>query len=243
MIFSNTEFYYCSPSQINNAKLFLDKDEAKHLYQVMRHKIGDVLFVTDGFGNIYESKLIEVSKTTAKFNIQNKFSVENKLQNIIFFIPILKSSDRLEFALEKSVELGITSFVIYSADKSYKRGVKLERWEKVLVSAMKQSLRAYKPKIVYEESLKNENTQRYQNVFFEQLAELKLLDFISQNTILYDPERKINFVFGPEGGNTKSELANLNKPLGLKLTNNRLRTETAIITAASIISTSQLFDI
>jgi 16S rRNA (uracil1498-N3)-methyltransferase len=233
MIYSNTEFYYAIPDQIDDSNIILINEEAKHLHQVMRRTVGDIVYVTDGMGHIYESIISLISKSNVILKIQSKQTQNNKLQHIPFCIPILKSSDRFEFALEKCGELGITNFIIYSAKKSYKRGVKLERWEKILIAAMKQSLQSFKPNITFMDKLTFSKSGNTLNIIFDQLAEKSFSDILTDN----EKSKNINFIFGPEGGLTQNEIVSFDNSKLLKLTDNRLRAETAVISAASLLST------
>ncbi len=233
MIFSNTEFYYADPSQIRDNDIVLDKEETKHITLVMRHNIGDSIYVTNGIGKVFESEIIKIEpKKNILLKIKKSFKLDEKFANITFFLPILKTSDRLEFAIEKCVELGITNFVIYSAEKSYKRGIKLERWNKLGIAAMKQSLQAYKPTFTFSKKLKLDNN--YQNIVFDQLGEKKINEIAK--TII--KEKRVNFIFGPEAGLTETEVVNIPNKILVKLNKNRLRAETAIISAAAFISSS-----
>jgi len=113
MRFANTEFYYAPPEQIDNKNICLNDEEAKHLAIVMRHRIGDLVNVTDGKSKIFESKINLISKNSIILEILKTHIVNEKFSNITIFIPLLKSSDRMETALEKSVELGFTKFVFF----------------------------------------------------------------------------------------------------------------------------------
>lgn len=149
----------------------------------------------------------------------------------------LKSSDRFEFALEKCVELGITNFLIFNAKKSYKRGIKLERWNKILLSAMKQSLQSHKPKISFTESLKNYLPENSKKIILEQNSEIsinKYFEDIDNRNELFN--RESYFIFGPEGGLTNEEIIGIKNSKQLQLTKNRLRAETAIIAVGSFIN-------
>jgi 16S rRNA (uracil1498-N3)-methyltransferase len=231
-IFSNTEFYYALPDKINNAKIVLNGDESNHLIKVMRHAIDDLILITDGKGNIFNTKLIKIEKLHTELEIIETFTKKEQFPNITFYIPILKTPDRMEFAFEKCIELGITNFVFFNADKGYKKNIKIDRFEKLSIAAMKQSLQANKPKIKIIDKLKIEASSFF--IIFEQNAELKFIDYIKKDSF----ENKINFIFGPEGGLTKSEIDKFENCLQVKLAKNRLRAETAIITAASIIASS-----
>ena len=236
MIFSNTEFYYTSPELISDSSLIIIEDEAKHITKVMRHSINDEIFVTDGKGNVYKSIINNVTKKEVIAEIKEKFVQTNKLKNVTFCIPILKSQDRFEFALEKCVELGITNFLIFSAKKSYKRGVKLERWNKILLAAMKQSLLSHKPNINYSDSLFNDISRETNIFIFEQNSEETISNYFNNETNINKLlNKKSFFIFGPEGGLTKEEL-NIEGSIKLQLTKNRLRAETAVVAVGSFIN-------
>ncbi len=233
MIFSNTEFYFTDPKNISENFIKIYNEEANHIVKVMRHSIDDNIYVTDGKGNVYDSRIIGIEKKAISLKIFKKFNQKNHFENISFFIPILKSSNRFEFALEKCVELGITNFKIYPAEKSQTRGIKLDRWTKILISAMKQSLHSFQPKIEFVE-LDKLNFQSQKNWIFEQNSKIGFNTFLSNNKI--NITDKINLFFGPESGLVQKDIDKISDPVFLKLNSNRLRSETAIITAASILS-------
>jgi len=236
MIFSNTEFYYTPKEFISGNTIIIAEDEAKHIVKVMRHSINDEIFVTNGEGIVYRAIIENITKREIVAAVKEKFLLANKTENLTFCIPILKSADRFEFALEKSVELGITNFLIFNAKKSYKRGVKIERWERILLSAMKQSLQSFKPKIEFTNSLKTSLANKSNIIVFEQNAGVTLKSYLeNKSKIEAITEKETYFIFGPEGGLTEEEL-NIKNGIKLKLTDNRLRAETAVITVGSFLS-------
>lgn len=237
MIFSNIEFYYTNPELISSDNIIITGDEAKHLAKVMRHSVNDEIYVTDGMGKVYKSVIKNITKQEVVSKIEEIYHQENKLNGITFCIPILKASDRFEFALEKSVELGITNFLIFSAAKSYKRGIKLDRWERIVISAMKQSLHAYKPEIEFAADIRESVPEQAQTIIFEQTSKISFQDyFINENKIKLLQKENTFFLFGPEGGLTKEEIDSFNNAKLMSLNENRLRSETAIITAAALLA-------
>lgn len=227
---SNIELYYSEPDNFSGNSVIISGDESHHIAKVMRHKIDDEIYVTNGKGKIYQTKLSSVSKTEVKVEIKKEFSYENKFKNLFFCIPKLKSPDRFEFALEKSVELGITNFVIYNSNRSVARGTKIERWKKILVSAMKQSLRSYLPEIIGVKSLAETIKMDGEIILFEQNSDRNVKE------LEIKPEEKYIFVFGPEGGLGLEELNLVGKNQIYNLAENRLRSETAIVNAAAILA-------
>ena len=226
---SNIELYYSEPEKFSADFVIIDGDEYRHITKVMRHKTGDELYVTNGLGKIYKTNLTFISKSEVKVEIKEEFRYENNFKNISFCIPRLKSPDRFEFAVEKSVELGITNFIIYSSNRSVAKGTKIERWKKIVLSAMKQSLRSYLPAISEIKSLNKITKSDCEIILFEQNSKKNIKEL---NII---PDKKYIFVFGPEGGLDEKELNTVGEGQIYNLVDNRLRSETAIIKFASIL--------
>lgn len=224
---SNKELYY-SPEVIDNHIQIYDEDY-KHAIKVMRHQAGETLFITDGFGNIYDTVIYEIKKDYFSSKIIKQYSFQNKYKNLFFCIPKLKSPERFEFALEKCTELGITNFVIFNGDYSVAKGDKIDRWYKIVLAAMKQSLNCYLPKITIVNKLDNLTNFDGIKILFEQNSNNCFTDFINLK------ENDYYFIFGPEGGLSDKELNLFEAPIIYNLAENRLRAETAIIKAASML--------
>lgn len=227
---SNIELYF-TPFVSEDEKYFtLIDDEFHHSVKVMRNKIGDKLFATDGNGKLFESKIISISKDGLTADIIKVIQYKNELEHFTFCIPNLKNPERFKFAIEKCVELGVTNFIFYQADHSINKKFNPERIEKIVLASMKQSLRAFLPKIEAINSVTDLVKSASGILLFEQTASTKLSDF------KLDEDKKYIFVFGPEGGFSENEFTLLKDSTKLKLTENRLRSETAIVKAASMIS-------
>ncbi len=149
---SDVELYYTSHSIIDDA-ILIDGEEAHHITHVMRHIKGDAINITDGNGSIYKTVIAEIGKRNVLAKVIESIRYENKFSNVTFCIPRLRNTDRFEFALEKCVELGITNFIVFDSTRTVAKGEKIERWQKIILSAMKQSLRAWLPKISYAKSI------------------------------------------------------------------------------------------
>lgn len=230
---SDIELYYTTPDLVSSNSITVKGDECKHIAKVMRHQIDDILYVTSGVGEIYKTKIEDISKSEILASVLETYRYKNKLSKFTFCIPRLRSQDRFEFAIEKCIELGISNFVIYTADRSVAKGEKLDRWNKVALSAMKQSLRSYLPKIEYKKSLKEILNTESEVIYFDQNSE-KL--FIENVNFLIENNKSYFLIFGPEGGISEEEKELLKDELSFQLTANRLRAETAIISSASVIA-------
>ena len=227
---SNIELYFCSVVNFEEQIFLLEQDEFSHAIKVMRNKLGDKIFASDGTGKIYEGIIEDVKKDSLKSKIIKMYEYEDTLKRFTFCIPNLKNPERLKFALEKCTELGITKFILFNSTYTASKGFNLERLNKIVLSAMKQSLRAFLPKIEVVNSLIELSSFENELVVFDQMATSKLSDH------KFDEYKNYLMIFGPEGGFSEKEISELNKPTSLKLTENRLRAETAIVKAASIIS-------
>ena len=231
---SNIELYYSS-LPLKNDVLVIDGDEFKHLTKVMRHKVGDNIYVTLGNGTIYKSEVLEISKLDLTCRVIEKTNYENIFEKIVFCLPILKSTDRFEFALEKCVELGITNFVVYKAERSISKGNKIERWNKIALAAMKQSLRSFLPKIKVAKSVSELNNLEGNKILFDQLF-TKSIKIYGKKITSETLSSNQYFIFGPEGGLTENEIQTFSNPQKLKLSSNRLRSESAAVYAAVILN-------
>lgn len=226
---SNIELYYSEPQNFLANSVIIDGDDFYHIAKVMRHSAGDEIYVTNGCGKIFQSVISSIGKTNLTAFIKKEYSYKNKLADITFCIPKLKNPDRFEFALEKSVELGITNFIIFNSSRTVAKGAKLERWNKIALAAMKQSLRSYLPVISEVNSFSELLKLNDEVIFFEQNAENEISALnISQG-------KKYFFVFGPEGGFDQEELSLVNEDQIYNLAENRLRTETAVVKFASVL--------
>ncbi|MCX7876235.1 MAG: 16S rRNA (uracil(1498)-N(3))-methyltransferase [Melioribacteraceae bacterium] len=227
-ILSDIELYYSY--NFTDEIVILDKEEYHHSVNVMRNKVGDKIFITNGKGTIAKTVIESISKKELVARIiESKFFLQ-KNSNIVFCIPHLKKIERLEFALEKCVELGINNFIIYDSERAIAKGNKIQRWEKILISAMKQSLNSWLPAVGYKQNFYELILLEGNKYIFDQSAEK---DF--QLLIDIDVENKNYFIFGPEGGFSEKEYELINDENKIRLTENRLRSETAIITAASFL--------
>jgi 16S rRNA (uracil1498-N3)-methyltransferase len=224
---SNIELYYTSSELIESDRLILTGDELHHSVNVMRNTVGETIFVTDGKGSIFTSKITSISVNHLSANIIERREYENKAHKIWFCIPILKNPDRLKFAFEKCVELGITNFILFNSRYTISKKVKPEKFQSTVLSAMKQSLRAFLPKIL-SSSFNGIIEQDGSKILFDQNADKKFDGKL-------DLDKPTYFLFGPEGGFDKTELESVSQENRFSLTENRLRSETAIIKCASVI--------
>lgn len=204
-------------------------EEYHHATKVMRNKVGDKIYSTDGNGNIYEGIITSIENKSILVDVLKSISYTNRLKHFSFCIPGLRNPDRFKFALEKCTELGVTNFVLFNSERSVSKGFNLDRINKILLSAMKQSLQAYLPKVEVFDSVKRFKELAVEKVLFEQNSDSRL------EYQEFDISKEYYFIFGPEGGFSKKEILEIQPTCVLNLAENRLRSETAIIKVASIL--------
>lgn len=226
---SNTDLYFSNSINSDSELIIIEDDECKHILNVMRHELNDELFITDGNGKIFKSIIVDKNKKSIECKILDKIEYKQKFSNITFCIPMLRIIDRLEFALEKCTELGVTNFILYKAKRSVAKAFNQKRIEKILISAIKQSLLSWLPKVSYANSVEEIASLPGEKIVFEQNSNLYFDNKIVKSNKNYF------LVFGPEGGFSDEEVSFLDSSAKFKLADNRLRSETAIIKAASLL--------
>lgn len=206
-------------------------DDYKHASKVMRHKLNDEIYVTEGLGKIYKTRIIQDVFNSFVCEIREEFDYKERLPNIIPVIPNLNKIDKSELVIEKLVELGFTKIAFCEFDRGGKKRVNFERMNRIALSALKQSLNSFLPEISYYSNLKEIlKTNRY--YYFDQNSKRKLSEL--KDSIIKS-ENSIYLLFGPEGGFSEKERNLLNTEKQIKITDNRLRTETAIISVCSFL--------
>lgn len=226
---SKIDLYYVLPQNIMGSIITLDEEESRHLVTVMRAQIGFEVQVTDGVGNLFKTKINAIKKLKVVLEIVDKKFYEKKFANIYFCIPHLKKQDRLAYLLEKVIEFGVSNLIIFDSGNTLKRPHKVERNEKLSLSAMKQSLSLYKPTISYL-NLSQVIELEGEKIAFSQNADRSFLNYE-----LGSGSKNNRFFFiGPEGDFTSEELQMFGKNI-FYLTKTRLRSDTAALSAASII--------
>lgn len=226
---SDIELYYSGPQEPVNEFIILSGEERNHLVKVMRHSQGEEIFITNGLGKIFKAVIEKIFKDSIEAKVIEIYSYINKKKNYTFCIPRLKNPERFEFALEKCAELGITDFLVFNSSRTISKGSRIDRWNKILISAMKQSLLSFLPVVHTADSINEINTEQGEKLVFDQSGKKKLL----KNLLV--EEKKYFFIFGPEGGFTKEELNLFDENYIINIGENRLRTETAVIKCASLL--------
>lgn len=207
-----------------------DKEESKHIIKVLRKKDSDILHVTNGQGLLFETEITLASDNKCIVSVLSiKKSPEPKFRLHLAVVPT-KINDRFEWFLEKATEIGIQEITPIICDRSERKVINLERFEKIVLSAMKQSNEMFLPKLNDAVSFKEFIKQKNQGLQF--IAHCEETDKKSLKKSL-QPNENVTLLIGPEGDFSEKEIAlaleNNYKPVTLG--NTRLRTETAAVVA------------
>lgn len=217
---------------------FLSMDDSKHAIKVLRLKRGDKIEIVDGKGKYFEAEIIDPDPKKCHVKIIDEGVHHPKLFYIHIAIAPTKNIDRIEWFVEKSVEFGIDEITFLKCDNSERDHLRLDRIEKKVINAMKQSRAGYLPKI-------NDVINFSDFVRSGELPDDKFIAYISKsNTPLIKyavPARSYCILIGPEGDFSKNEIdkANKNGFTPVSLGNTRMRTETAGIAACHILNLIQ----
>ena len=229
------QLFYNSDVKPEDKSFFFDKEESKHIIKVLRKKESDKIFLTNGLGYFFESEIISAFEKKCEIRITNVQFHEPTSYHIHIAVAPTKMNDRLEWFLEKATEIGIHEITPIICDNSERKVYKIDRAEKIVQSAMKQSLQMYLPKINEPISYSQFVKQTIDGQkFIAHCEETERKAF--QNEV--KPNEKVTILIGPEGDFSTKEikLALENQFIPVTLGNTRLRTETAALVACHTIA-------
>ena len=230
------QLFYNPDIDSNTPQITFDKIESRHIVRVLRKNEDDILKITNGKGFLFDAKITIASDKKCVAEI---ISVEEKQKPWNYYLHVAiaptKNNDRIEWFLEKATEIGIDEITPIICNNSERRVVKLERFEKIIQAAMKQSLKFTLPQLN---------------------APIKFNDFINQNfdgniciahceenkkkllSEVVNPSEKTTILIGPEGDFSSQEIekALAKSHIPISLGESRLRTETAGLVAVNTIS-------
>jgi 16S rRNA (uracil1498-N3)-methyltransferase len=224
------QLFYNTTINETTENFSFDKEESKHIIKVLRKKDSDILYVTNGLGYLFKTEITLASDNKCTVKVVSFEKAEPSKYHLHLAVAPTKMNDRYEWFLEKATEIGIHEITPIICDRSERKVVNKERFEKIILTAMKQSNELYLPKlneaVTFKEFLKNQNNG------LQLIAHCEETDKKSLKSVL-KPNEDITMLIGPEGDFTEKEieLALENKYIPVSLGNTRLRTETAAIVA------------
>ena len=225
--------------EISLPRYTLPEEESKHCVRVLRMTVGDELHLTDGKGNMYRCKVVSDNVKRCEVEMVETWpEYERMSYGLTMCVAPTKNIDRFEWFLEKATEIGISEVYPLECDHSERRQIKLEREEKVITAAVKQSLKAYHPVLhdltsvrdIIAMDFEGEKYIAHCDSSFGERPYLGNLVKKGANTLI---------LIGPEGDFSKEEInfALQNGFKAISLGRERLRTETAAVVATTVVAT------
>lgn len=229
-------FYNPEISELSDEIIF-DKDESRHIFKVLRMKEGDFLKTTNGQGSFFDAEIISATQKECIAKILKKEQVAPLPYYLHMAVAPTKLNDRYEWFLEKATEIGISEITPIICDHSERKVIKRERYEKIVQSAMKQSLKAHMPILNDPISFKEFIQSKTHAADINCIAHCEDKDKKSLKSLL-KPNQKTTILIGPEGDFSPEEIA-MALDAGwapASLGESRLRTETAAVVACHSVS-------
>lgn len=219
---------------ISTGNLHLDADESRHAITVLRMHAGDVLHLTDGKGAFYQAAITEANPKKCTFTILNKEIISPRPYHISIAVAPTKNIDRMEWFVEKAIEIGVDKIYFILCQNSERKVLNTDRINKIAISAMKQSGQSRLPELTdmvrFRDILQLEATQKF--ICYVDVKNPNLLKTLAT------PHSNYLVLIGPEGDFSTEEvkLAQDNGFKKVSLGPNRLRTETAALTACQMLN-------
>ncbi|CAM3974071.1 16S rRNA (uracil(1498)-N(3))-methyltransferase [Staphylococcus schweitzeri] len=240
--------YFLNQNADESQRFFITKKEdIHHITNVMRNSVGNKIILTFKDQSVYTCEIVEISNEGIAVSLLEKQNINTELPVDVTICSGLIKADKYEWLLQKATELGASSFIAVSMERSIvklndsKVAKKIERWQKIIKEAAEQSYRLAIPSIQFESNLNmiydTIDNYDYVLIAYEEQAKDGELSNFKQTLQQFKPQDKVLMIFGPEGGLSEREIAIFNNSstivgLGPRI----LRAETAPLYALSAIS-------
>jgi len=232
-------FFYINDHDSSKNPIVLDEDASRHVVQVLRMKEGEKLNLTDGKGNLITAEIADAHKKHCSVKIIDTRYKTHDSRKVTIAISLLKNTSRFEWFLEKATEIGVSEIIPLICERTEKQKFRYDRMKGICISAMLQSQQCWLPEL-HEPVLFGDLVMRqfddYRKMIAHCLEESK--DALADLQISKLSNQLL--VIGPEGDFTKEEieLALQNNFIPVSLGVTRLRSETAGVVAAALLSLS-----
>lgn len=229
------QLFYGPKLNPDTPQFTFSQEESKHMVKVLRKKVDDLIFITNGNGYLFKSKILEADEKKCTVAIISVTQKEKRPYQLHLAVAPTKMNDRFEWFLEKATEIGVDRITPLLCENSERKIVKMERMEKVVQAAMKQSLQTYMPQVDQPIAFKD----FIKGASMGQLFIAHCGDGVRKNLkLLLVPNMDTTLLIGPEGDFSPAEidLALANGFLPVSLGENRLRTETAALFACATVA-------
>ncbi len=223
--------FYTPDIEPSHPQYFLSEEESKHCIRVLRLGVGDEVQLIDGRGGFYNAEIkdahpkrtiLQITSVTQQFNKRNHY--------LHIAIAPTKNIERLEWFLEKATEIGIDEISLIICQRSERKEAKVDRLNKIITSAIKQSLKAYHPVLNEPQTLTSLLAQQFDGQKF--IAHCDAGDKANLKGV-FAPQSRYLILIGPEGDFSPKEIDDALQHgfKAITLGESRLRTETAALEA------------
>lgn len=223
-------FFFVHELNPQNESIILDEDTSRHITQVLRMKVGEELILTNGKGIKAYASIINDHRKKCEVKVAQYENIPAPKRKVAIAISLLKNATRFEWFLEKATEIGVTEIIPLHCVRTEKEKFRYDRMKNITISAMLQSQQCWLP-VLHEPTEYN--------------MALQIMDYTNRYIAHCLPEEKTPLnqsdkaiiLIGPEGDFTPAEIeaARTNGFEPVTLGNNRLRTETAGMVAATLL--------
>jgi len=234
--------YFCTvdflfyTTDIRDNLAFFPEEESRHLVMALRRRVNDPISITDGTGYHYQAVIQQADKKACVALILESIWIPPPSPGIYLAVAITKHQDRLEWCLEKAVELGISRFTPFLSKHCERKSIREDRLRKIAVSAMKQSTQYTLPVV--------DPLMRFDSVVNEAFSGFKGMAYIAEQPATHiakclKPGVPAKILIGPEGDFSPEEVS-LAQNAGfeiISLGGTRLRTESAAVFATAAFKT------
>src|SRR5690606_20728269 len=197
------QLFYNPELTEHSTQITFSKDESKHIIKVLRKSVGDELHITNGIGGLFVAKIILADVKHCAAEIVSKTIQHRKSYKVHLAVAPTKMNDRYEWFLEKATEIGVDTITPIICDHSERKVIKTDRFEKIVLTAMKQSLHNYLPELQEAISFNDFIKQPFKGQKFiahcEETERVSLKNALQINT-------DILILIGPEGDFSSKEI-------------------------------------
>lgn len=229
------QLFYHKEATNDLSTFTLDKQESTHLIKVLRKNPGDEVMVTNGKGLMLTTTIVNAQADAAELKIVSCRKKHRRMHRTHLVVAPPKQADRYEWLLEKATEIGVDEITPVFCARSERDKINKNRLEKIILAAMKQSQRAYLPKLNEGISYEDYISQPHEGLLFiAHCHEEEKLDLKRRIA----PDKDITILVGPEGDFTEEEVDTAYEKgfYPVSLGEYRLRTETAALVACATVN-------
>ena len=226
--------HYFYSQNISKEIIILEGQEMIHCVKVLRNKVGDNIYVVDGFGNLFYTEITSILSDQCHLKVLKIETIQKKIKVHLIISPT-KNHKRIDWMIEKIVEIGVERVTFLISKNSVRRKINLNRLNKIALSAMKQTQNTFLPKI--------DDCISFQDIFNiisskeKYIAHLNKKDNSHLLSVLKNNSSRC-ILIGPEGDFTDEEVFDAinNGFEEVSLGSSRLRTETSGIVSTTILN-------